>query len=141
MSFTKMVKILQEKNQDKIIICNLGNFYIAVGKDAIILNKIAKLRIGCTQVGTCKVGFPKTSLEKYTEIIKENDYSYIVYDFNRETNDIILRESYVGKNTVTIKNNNKGCSKCKNNTSHNEEKDIYLIAISKMYNLDIDELL
>ena len=71
MSFTKMVKVLQEKNQDKIIICNLGNFYIAVGKDAIILNKIAKLRIGCTQVGTCKVGFPKTSLEKYTEIIKE----------------------------------------------------------------------
>lgn len=141
MSFTKMVKILQEKNQDKIIICDLGNFYIAVGKDAIVLNNIANLKISCTQVGTCKVGFPKTSLEKYTEIIKDKDYSYIVYDFNRETNELIIKESYVGKNTVTIKNNNIGCSKCKNNISHNEEKDIYLIAISKMYNLDINELL
>lgn len=141
MSFTKMVKILQEKNQDKIIICDLGNFYIAVGKDAIILNKIANLKINCTQIGTCKVGFPKTSLEKYTEIIKEKDYSYIVYDFNRKANELIIKESYIGKNVITIKNSNIGCSKCKNNISHNEEKDIYLIAISKKYNLDIDELL
>ena len=38
MSFNKMVQILQKKNKGKIILCELGYFYIAIGKDAILLN-------------------------------------------------------------------------------------------------------
>lgn len=30
----------------------------------------------------CKVGFPLNSLGKYTQLIKEKDYSYIVYNYN-----------------------------------------------------------
>ncbi len=141
MGFSKMAKFLQEKNPNKIVICSIGNFYLSVGKDALLLNKIAKLRIGCTQVGLCKVGFPITSLEKYTNIIKENDYGYIVYDIDRDSEELIVKESYEGKNNITEKNNNKGCSKCKDNFKHKEKNDIYLQAIAKMYNLDIDTLL
>ena len=37
MGFCEMMKILQKREEGKIIICNLGNFYVAIGKDAILL--------------------------------------------------------------------------------------------------------
>ena len=38
-----MMKLLQEKNKGKIVLCNCGNFYIATGKDAIVLYKTLKV--------------------------------------------------------------------------------------------------
>ena len=32
MSFSQMLEMLQEENKGKIVLCNAGNFYIAVGK-------------------------------------------------------------------------------------------------------------
>lgn len=39
MSFSQMIELLQIKNKGKIVIVNNGNFYIAVGKDALALNE------------------------------------------------------------------------------------------------------
>ena len=60
-----MIEILQSKNKGKIIICNSGNFYIAVGKDAVLLNRILGLKVNCLKLEICKVGFPIIALEKY----------------------------------------------------------------------------
>ena len=39
MGFSEMVEILQQRHKGVIVLCRNGNFYIAVGKDAIALNK------------------------------------------------------------------------------------------------------
>ena len=66
-----MMKILQKREKGKIIICNLGSFYVAIGKDAIILNNLIGLKINCIKPEICKVGFPISSLEKYTNLLVE----------------------------------------------------------------------
>ena len=62
MKLYKMLEILQAKNKGKIIICNSGNFYISVGKDAVLLNKILGLKVNCLKLEICKVGFPIIAL-------------------------------------------------------------------------------
>ena len=40
MGYSEMMEILQKRHKDQIVLCRNGNFYIAIGKDAILLNKI-----------------------------------------------------------------------------------------------------
>ena len=61
MGFSLMMELLQKKNKNKIVICNLGNFYISVGKDAVLLNKLLNLKVSCFKPEICKVGFPIVS--------------------------------------------------------------------------------
>ena len=98
-----MLEILQAKNKGKIIICNSGNFYISVGKDAVLLNKILGLKVNCLKLEICKVGFPIIALEKYTDLIQEKGYSYIVYYFDQKTEEIKILKEYVGKKQNEIK--------------------------------------
>ena len=75
------MELLQTKNKNKIVLCNAGEFYIAIGKDAILLSNILGLKLTCLKPEVCKVGFPITALEKYTDLIHEQKYSFIVYYF------------------------------------------------------------
>lgn len=92
-----MMELLQIKNKGKIILCNSGNFYIAIGKDAILLNELLELKLTCLKPEICKVGFPIVSLEKYTDLIQEKDYSYIVYFFDKEKIELEVLMQYEGK--------------------------------------------
>lgn len=38
MGFSKMMELLQQKNKGKIVFCNTGNFYIAIGKDLSLIH-------------------------------------------------------------------------------------------------------
>lgn len=58
MSFSQMMELLQTKEKGRIVICNAGDFYVAIGKDAILLNKILGLKVSCFKTEVCKVGFP-----------------------------------------------------------------------------------
>ena len=40
MGFSKMLELLQEKNKGYIILANAGAFYLARGKDAVIMFEI-----------------------------------------------------------------------------------------------------
>ena len=82
MSFSKMIELLQNKDKGKIILINSGAFYIARGKDAVLLHNILDLKVNCMETEICKVGFPKNSLEKYRKLIQEKGYSYIIYNLN-----------------------------------------------------------
>lgn len=84
MGFSKMIELLQEKEKGKIILVNAGSFYIARGKDAILLHDLLNLKLNCLETEVCKVGFPINSLEKYTKLIEEKNYSYIVYKFDNK---------------------------------------------------------
>ena len=97
------MELLQQKNKGKIVFCNTGNFYIAIGKDAVLLNNLIDLKLSCLKQEICKVGFPINALEKYTELIAEKEYSYIVYFFNQEKEEMEIIMQYEGKNNNEIK--------------------------------------
>ena len=103
MGFSKMMELLQQKNKGKIVFCNTGNFYIAIGKDAVLLNNLIDLKLSCLKQEICKVGFPINALEKYTELIAEKEYSYIVYFFNQEKEELEIIMQYEGKYNNEIK--------------------------------------
>ena len=84
MGFGKMMELLQIKNRGKIVLCNAGNFYIAIGKDAVLLKEVLGLKLSCFKPEVCKVGFPIASLEKYMNLIEEKQYGYIVYYLDKE---------------------------------------------------------
>ena len=133
MAFSQMMEILQEKNKGKIIICNSGNFYIAVGKDAVLLNRILGLKVNCLKLEICKVGFPIIALEKYTDLIQEKGYSYIVYYFDQKTEEIEILKEYMGKKQNEIKEENIECSKCPKRFKYFKENDKYGKALEKLY--------
>ena len=133
MGFSRMIELLQLKNKGKIVICNAGNFYIAVGKDAVLLNNLLNLKVTCFRTEICKVGFPINSLEKYTDLIQQKEYSYIVYYFDKEKSNLEILEQYVGKNKNKIKEENINCYMCKKSTKYYKKEDKYILAVAKLY--------
>ena len=51
MSFCEMLEILKRRNSGRIVLCNNGNFYTAIGNDAIALNKALGLKLSCMKTG------------------------------------------------------------------------------------------
>lgn len=85
MSFKEDLLMLKRINKETIVIVQNGIFYIAIGNDAILLNKVLGLKCTCFARGICKVGFPIKSLRKYTTKLKEANYKYVVYDNKLES--------------------------------------------------------
>lgn len=133
LGFSKMMELLQIKNKGKIILCNAGNFYLAVGKDAILLNEIIGLKLGCLKPEICKVGFPIYVLEKYTEKIAEKGYSYVVYYFNQQKEELKVLMEYEGEKLNQIKNDKSNCYICSKGTKKYKKPDKYIAALTKLY--------
>ena len=134
-----MMKILQKRSNGKIVICNMGSFYIAIGRDAVLLNNLIGLKVSCIETGICKVGFPINSLEKYTEKLIEKRYSFIVYYFNQEKEELQILESYVGKNNNNLEYENINCFTCTKNTKKFKEPDKYIRALAKLYEKELEK--
>ena len=130
MSFSKMMELLQIKNKGKIIFVNAGNFYIAVGKDAVLVHKILDLKTTCMKPEICKAGFPINSLEKYTEKLSESKYSFIVYYFNQETEELEVVIDYNGKFKNNEDRKNINCYICKHSTKYYKSDDKYILAVA-----------
>ena len=139
MSFSIMMELLQEKNKGKIVFCNAGNFYVAIGKDAVILNRLLDLKVSCFKQEICKVGFPINSLEKYLELIYEKKYGYIVYFFDQEKEELEVVKEYIGENKNKIMVENINCYICKHSTKYYKKEDKYLKALAKLYDKEIHE--
>ena len=128
-----MMELLQKKNNGKIVICNMGNFYISIGKDAILLNSLINLKVSCFKQEICKVGFPINSLEKYTDLLIQKRYSYIVYYFDKEKEELQILEDYEGKYNNNLKEENINCYICSKCTEKYKRPDKYILALSKLY--------
>ena len=139
MSFSYMMEILKEEHKGRIVLCNNGNFYVAVGNDAILLNKELNLQLSCMKTGLCKVGFPIEALEKYTELLIKSRYSFVVYDFNSEKEDLVIIISCTGKrlNYETARNK---CFTCEKNKNKDKKVDKYTRALIKMYEQEEKEV-
>ena len=137
MSFCDMMETLKEENEGRIVFCNNGSFYVAIGNDAILLNKVLGLKLSCMKTGLCKVGFPIESLEKYTLELIGTGYSFVIYDFNSEKEDLVIIIDCLGKwlNWEVEKNKCFTCKKHKN-----KKVDKYTKALIKMYEKEEEEL-
>ena len=144
MKFSEMVKILQEKEKGYIILINSGSFYVARGKDAIILNKELDLKLTCMEKEVCKVGFPKVALEKYIKILKRKRYAFIVYDivydFDRNLNKLEIITKYEGRIKNSKIEEKRDCIMCKMGTGgYVKKEEKYMEAIMKLYRSETDE--
>ena len=84
MKFLEMVEALQEeeRNKNKIVLVRCGVFFVAIGKDAILLHEILGLNVTCIKPGICKVGIPITGCMKYTDRLEKLGYGYTLYDYD-----------------------------------------------------------
>ena len=128
-----MIELLQNKDKGYIILVATGNFYIARGKDAILLHQTLNLKPTCIETEVCKVGFPINSLEKYTKLIEETKYSYIVYNFDTEQGKLEKIKEYKGKKLNTIEEQRLNCYICQNTVKKYKKHDKYIQAVANLY--------
>ena len=128
-----MVELLQRKDKGKIILVNSGSFYIARGKDAVLLHNILNLKVNCMEAEICKIGFPLNSLDKYTQLIEKEQYSYIVYDYDNKIGKLNIIKKYNGKKLNSIKEEKLNCYICTNTVKIYKKNDIYIQAVANLY--------
>ena len=133
MSFSKMIELLQNKEKGKIILVNSGNFYIARGKDAVLLHNVLNLKVNCLETEVCKVGFPLNSLEKYTKLIEEKQYSYIDYKYDSKLEKLNILKYYNGKYLNEINEEKLNCYICTNTVKMYKKHDKYIKAVANLY--------
>ena len=134
-----MMEKLQKINKGKIVLCNVGEFYIAIGKDAILLNHLLGLKLTCLKPEICKVGFPISSLEKYTELIQQKKYSYIVYYFEQKITTLEVLLDYEGERKNKLTENNNNCYICSKGTKKYKNADKYIEALAKLYEEEFEK--
>ncbi len=139
MGFSQMMELLQIKEKGRIVFCNAGEFYVAIGKDAVLLSELLGLKVSCLKAEVCKVGFPIKSLEKYANLVMQKRYGYIVYYFNKEKASLEIVESYIGEKTNNIVVKNINCYKCRNKVKYYRRTDEYIEAVAKLYEEDIEK--
>lgn len=126
MKFEQGMIILKKENPQHIIITKCGIFYYAIGNDALILEKVLKLKKICFKKYICKVGIIEKNLSKSLQILKNEGFKYIVYQYNKD-NYLGFEEQFVKiyQNDEGIKELQKiqiDCKKCLNwkNQKNNE---------------------
>ena len=130
MSFCKMFSILQRMEHEKIVLIKLGIFYIATGKDAVLLHNKLGLKCICYKDNICKIGIPLESLERYLKHLERLKYSYIVYDIDKIKRELTIIREYKGTKRNKIINENINCLLCKGSRAYKTE-DIYMEALIK----------
>lgn len=76
----KLFNDIIELNENKICIFEIGAFYVVVGEQAVYLSSRLGLKKVCFAPCICKVGFPKTSLDKYIKLLEMLGISFVVYN-------------------------------------------------------------
>ena len=73
------------------------------------------------------------ALEKYTELLAQKRYSFIVYDFDQKKEELKILEAYEGKNKNKLTNRNINCYICSKSTQKYKKPDKYILALTKLY--------
>ncbi len=96
MKFLERVEKLKLENEEKILLVRSGAFVIAVGNDAIFLSELFGFKKNCLKPGLCKIGIPVTYALKYLELIEDKGYSYILFDYDKNTKELVEKYKYIG---------------------------------------------
>ena len=130
MSFSKMLEILQERNEKKIVLIRLGMFYIATGRDVVLLHDKLNLKCTCFTDNVCKVGIPVIAIDKYIEKLDKTGYGYVIYNYNKDKAELTEVLTKTGRDTrITSKNLN--CLTCKGISEYKDDE--YMLALYNYY--------
>lgn len=124
MKFYEFILELQKLNKNKVVFVKSGVFFNSIGRDAIILEKVLRLKRTCVTKGICKVGLPtnyvRENFSKIKEKLEKNNIGFIFYDEMKNGNLIFNDRKYgilfEGEGGV-INKERKGinCLDCNNN--------------------------
>ena len=128
MKYIELIEKLQKQEKDRIIMSKCGAFFVALGKDAIMLNKLLGLKLTCQKEKLCEVGIPLQSILKYIDELENLGYSFSIYDYSKEKKEITLEYNFDGKPNHIIANC-LDCSKCNgyNPWKNEDQRNIYKI--------------
>ena len=129
--FIDKVKKIQQENKGKIVLVRSGIFFCGYGKDAVIVIKLINYKPICAQEGICKIGIPVNCFKEVIPRLVETGYSYIVFDYTKETKEI--KEIYrIEGEEISEEKQNIDCETCwygKNRFKSTEE---YLKELQKL---------
>ena len=130
MRFLEMVEKFQklEENKGKVLLARCGVFMVAIGKDAIFLNKVLKLNVTCMKTGICRVGIPVTHTLKYADLMEKMGYSYVIYDYDSKNKEFERKFVFEG-NDNPEEDKNIGCSNCKYYKEHGSFDNVYIFDV------------
>ena len=127
MRYLRKIEELKKENEDRILLARCGVFMIAIGKDAIFLSKEFGFKKICFREGVCRVGVPLTYTLKYLELLEDKGYSYVVYDYDKNTKELTEKYRYNGVNKIEEID-----FSCKNCDRHKEKSTIDIFELLKM---------
>ena len=130
MKFLDAVEEFQklEENKGKVLLARCGVFMVAIGKDAIFLNKVLKLNVTCMKTGICRVGIPVTHTLKYADLMEKMGYSYVIYDYDSKNKKFKKKFVFEGNdNPETAKC--LDCKNCKYYKEHGSFDNVYIFDI------------
>ena len=130
MRFLEIVEKFQklEENKGKVLLARCGVFMVAIGKDAIFLNKVLKLNVTCMKTGICRVGIPVTHTLKYADLMEKMGYSYVIYDYDSKNKEFERKFVFEG-NDNPEEDKNIGCSNCKYYKEHGSFDNVYIFDV------------
>lgn len=129
MKFYDFVAKLQKEYDGKVILIKNGTFYNAIGKDAIIVENIFKLKRVCFAKSICKCGFPvyyyQQKLDIFEEKLKKAGISIIIFDEKENGRYIYKNKKYdilfeVKGRDIKERRENLDCLQCNNNIYYKE---------------------
>lgn len=88
----EMIKKLMKEEKEKIVLADVGIFYVAIGIDAYILHEIFGLKLNRYAEDKYKVGVSVGSIEKYVDILNDKNIPYVIYKYDKKEN---LVEEYL----------------------------------------------
>lgn len=149
MKFYEFIEYLQRENPNKVVMVSNGVFFNAIGKDAIILERVLGFKRTCHARFLCKCGMPvsyvRENIEKFKKRLMEKNISVIIYDefeegrykFKDKKYDILFE---VEGEEMKESRRNLDCFNCKNNKYRKEinkyviEKENYDEIMNKIVN-------
>ena len=117
MRFLKRIEKIKLENKDKIVLARCGAFVVAIGNDARFLSRIFGLKKTYQKKEVYKVGIPVTYTLKYLELIEDKGYGYVLYDYSKETREVVEKYKYNGINKV--EEIGLDCKSCENYKEEN----------------------
>lgn len=79
-----LVKMLENKEKDYILLVRCGAFFVGVGKNAIYLSELFNLKITCITGNTCKIGIPVDSIYNYIDKMEKIGFSFVIYNYSKD---------------------------------------------------------
>ena len=116
MKFLEVIEELQRKNEGSIVIVKNGVFYMGVGKDAVLLNEILRLKVFCMKKGMCKSGVPESNLGILISELIRVDVAFVIYQYLTEPDEkgkqYIEKMRYEGIKSLCTRTSIKSCEDC-----------------------------